>query len=247
MNDLASRLRHFDRSLAELRRLNALLAGVPDEMRALDDEHTAARTALETLTASAEAATVARLAADGAVADAQERLKKFQQQVARVRNQREYGAILSEIDQAKTQLRALEEAALGALERAEATARELETSRAGYAELAARYDAELARWENEKPAVAERARGLAAEVERLKSGLPKAVVTQFLRVTERSPGGAMAPIRRAERPGGPVIWHCAACNYQIRPQVALEIRTRGAIQQCDSCRRFLYAEGEGEG
>jgi len=245
MTDLVSRLRQFDRTLAELRRASTLLAGVPDSMRALHDEHTAARAALEALEAAAEAAALDRRTAEAAIADAQEKLKHFQQQVSRVRNQREYGAILSEIDQAKTQLRSLEEAALAALDKAETTVRELETRREGFAELATRYDAEMVAWEAEKPSVAAEVARLEAAANELRGGLPKPVVVQFVRIVERYSGVAMAEVKRAERPGQSAIWHCGVCNFQIRPQVALEIRLRGAIVQCDGCRRFLYSEPAG--
>jgi predicted nucleic acid-binding Zn-ribbon protein len=245
MNDLISRLRLLDRTLAELRSATSLLGGVPEEMRALHEEHVQARGEIAALEAAVEAAALQRRVAEGAVADAQEKLKKFQQQVSRVRNQREYGAILSEIDQAKTQLRTLEESALAALERIEGAGRELEERRQGFAELDARYQEGIARWEGEKPAVARRAAELERESAALKAELPRSVVAHFLRIVERVPGGAMAAIRRAERPGGQALWHCSACNYQIRPQVALEIRTKGSILQCDSCRRFLFSEGEG--
>jgi predicted nucleic acid-binding Zn-ribbon protein len=245
MTDLVSRLRQFDRTLAELRRASTLLAGVPDSMRALHDEHTAARAALEALEAAAEAAALDRRTAEAAIADAQEKLKHFQQQVSRVRNQREYGAILSEIDQAKTQLRSLEEAALAALDKAETTVRELETRREGFAELATRYDAEMVAWVAEKPSVAAEVARLEAAANELRGGLPKPVVVQFVRIVERYSGVAMAEVKRAERPGQSAIWHCGVCNFQIRPQVALEIRLRGAIVQCDGCRRFLYSEPAG--
>jgi predicted nucleic acid-binding Zn-ribbon protein len=214
-------------------------------MRALHEEHVQARTEIAALEAAAESAALQRRTAEGAVADAQEKLKMFQQQVSRVRNQREYGAILSEIDQAKTLLRSLEEGALAALERVEAAGRDLEVRRSTFTELDARYQEGIARWEAEKPTVARRAADLERESVALKSELPRPVVANFLRIVERLPGGAMAAIRRAERPGGQSLWHCAACNYQIRPQVALEIRTKGSILQCDSCRRFLFSEGEG--
>ncbi len=245
MNDLASRLRLFDRALAELRAASTLLAGVPESMRALHDEYSAERAALETLAEASREAAVARRDADGAVADAQEKLKKFQQQVSRVRNQREYGAILSEIDQAKSGLKTLDEAALAALERAESLARELDERRSAFADLEARYSAELARWEAEKPSVAAKVAGLERDLESLRGELPKPVIAQFLRIVERYHGVAMARLDRTERPGGGAIWHCGCCNYQIRPQVAVEIRTKGTIVQCDNCRRFLFAEGEG--
>jgi predicted nucleic acid-binding Zn-ribbon protein len=246
MSDLISRLRLLDRTLAELSAATALLGGVPEEMRALHDEHVAATAEIAALAANVEAAALARRTAEGAVADAQEKLKKYQQQVSQVRNQREYGAILSEIDQAKTSLRALEEGALAAIEEVESSSRELAERRETFGELDARYQEAIARWEKEKPAVAARAADLEREAAALRAELPRPVVAQFLRISDRLPGGAMAAIRLAERPGTQAaLWHCAACNSRVRPQVALEIRNRGTILQCDNCRRFLYAEDEG--
>ena len=62
------------------------------------------------------------------------------------------------------------------------------------------------------------------------------------RRSERFRGEAIAQMTSTERAGGTVLWHCASCNYQVRPQVALEIRVRGALVQCDGCRRYLVAD-----
>jgi predicted nucleic acid-binding Zn-ribbon protein len=67
------------------------------------------------------------------------------------------------------------------------------------------------------------------------------VVANYGRLAERYRGEALAPLARVERAGGSVIWACSACNFQVRPQVALEIRTHSAVTQCDGCRRYLYA------
>jgi predicted nucleic acid-binding Zn-ribbon protein len=243
MTDQLDHLRRFDRSMRELRRATELLNGLPEEMRSLHEEHSAAQRQLEALAAEGAAAQLDRRTAEGQVADAQERLKKFQQQVSRVRNQREYGALLTEIDAAKSALRGLEETTLAAIERAESAAAALVERRQGFEELATRYQAALAAWEAEKPAVAARVAELERETAELRAGLPQGVVAQFLRIVERF-GEGMAPIQATERPGGGVIWHCGACNYRIRPQVAVEIKTRGSLVQCDGCRRFLHAGEE---
>lgn len=242
MTEQLDRLRRFDRSLRELESAQALLEGLPDEMRSLHEEHSAAQAEIELLQSAGETAQLERRQAEAEVLDAQERLKKFQQQVSLVRNQREYGALLTEIDSAKNQLRGLEETTLAALERAEIAAAELADRRSGFEELSARYQAALAAWEAEKPTVAKKVTLLETETAELREGLPKGVVAQFLRMFDRYKGQAMAPITGAERPGGGVIWHCSACNYRIRPQVAVEINTNGSVVQCDGCRRFLYAE-----
>lgn len=239
---LAPRLAEYHRRARELAQESARLSGVPEEMRALHDEHTTARAALDELAVLAESALRERVAREGEVAEAQERLRKFQQQVSRVRNQREYGALLGEIDGAKSTLRALEDGVLDLLERAEAAKRELAARETAFGELAERYAAALAAWEAKKPAVAARVAELDSAVAALRNELPKGVVSQYGRLAERYHGEAIATLARTERAGGTVLWHCSACNYHVRPQAALEIRSRGMLAQCDGCRRFLVAD-----
>ena len=243
MTNSLEQLIDLSRSMKALATDTALLAGVPDDMRALHEEFLAARAAIERFVADVESAALDRRKAEGAIADAQEKLKHFQQQVGRVRNQREYGALLTEIDAAKQQSKELEEAALAALERADVVGKELDLRRALFAELEQRYNAALVQWEAEKPKVALRAAGHRADVERLQAGIPRPTLGHLQRIFERYRGEVLSVLRRVERPGGgPPIWHCSSCNYQIRPQVAVEIRGKGAIVQCEGCKRFLRPE-----
>jgi predicted nucleic acid-binding Zn-ribbon protein len=239
---LAPRLAELHARTRELVRERARLTGVPDEMRALHDEFTAARAAIDELADAADEARRLRIAREGEIVDAQERLRKFQQQVSRVRNQREYGALLAEIDGAKATLRGLDDSTIELLERAEASERELAERREQFGELAARHAAALAEWEARKPEVEARVGELERALGALRAELPKGVVQQYARLAERYQGEAIALLGRAERAGGAVIWHCSACNYHVRPQAALEIRSRGVLAQCDGCRRFLVAE-----
>ena len=242
MTDTISQLVQLSRSMQSLASARALLAGVPESMRALHEEFTAAKAELDGLEENATQAALDRRQAESAIADAQEKLKHFQQQVSKVRNQREYGALLTEIDTVKQQTKSLEDTALAALSRSEEIAQELEQRRAAFADLDARYQVELANWEAEKPVVAERAAVLKAEVAALEVGLPRPVLGHLRRIFERYKGETLAVVRRVERPGLQAIWHCSSCNYQIRPQVAVEIRARGSIVQCEGCKRFLRVE-----
>lgn len=242
MPNLASRLVVYHRLARALAVVNARLEGVPEEMRSLHDEYTAARAAIEELARGVDEAAHERRLREGAVSDAQEKLKKFQQQVSRVRKQNEYAALLSEIDQAKNALRGAEESALEAIERAERLARELDEQRSGIGSLEERYQAALADWEAKKPAVADEAKQLAADVAARRAELPPGIGAQYDRIAAKYRGDVLTSVRRAERPNGAVLWHCATCNYQLRSQLALEIRTRGAVVQCDGCKRFLLAE-----
>ena len=147
--------------------------------------------------------------------------------------------LLTEIDSAKSTLRDLEEGMLENLERAESTARALDEKRAEHAGLEERYQAALAEWEAKKPDVAAHVHELARESETLRTALPKNYVRQYERIAERYDGEALSELQGTERPGGGIIWHCGTCNYQLRPQIAVEIRNHGAVIQCEGCKRFL--------
>jgi predicted nucleic acid-binding Zn-ribbon protein len=244
MNQHLETIVELQRSLVELRDAERRLHGIPDWMRELHDEHVVRRGEIEALEANADAAAHDRRSAEAAVADAQEKLKKYQQQINRVSTQREYGALLQEIDTVKSQIAGFEEQAFSSLEQNEKTQRELAERREAFRDLDERYAAELARWESEKPQIQSQVAALAGAVADLRARLPKPLLGQFERILERHPGGALAPVRLIERPGkGPREWHCGACNYRVRPQVVVEIRNGEGLVQCDSCKRVLYLEG----
>jgi uncharacterized protein len=227
--------------LQELSAAQQQISGIPDWMRELHQEHAARLAEIDALEKSAEEARGERQSAEAAIADEQEKLKRYQQQIHQVSTQREYGALLSEIDTTKSKINTAEDQGLGAMERREKAESQLGEARQAFADLDARYQAELARWEGEKPAIAARITELTAAAEVLKGALPRGVVTRFERLRERYFGNAVATIMEVVRPGkGPRSWHCSACNYSVRPQVVVEVRTVGTLLECDSCRRILY-------
>jgi predicted nucleic acid-binding Zn-ribbon protein len=233
----------LEQALGELGDADRRLHGIPDWMRELHDEHADRRAELAALEQSTEETARERRVAEGAVQDAQEKLKKFQQQINRVSTQREYGALLQEIDTAKALIASSEERVFALLERGEQIQRELAEKRESFRTLDERYAGEMARWEGEKPAVARQVEELQGRIAVLRERLPRGALSEFERIRERHQGGALAPVRLLERPGkgpGQREWHCGACNYRVRPQSVVEIRNGGSLVQCDSCRRILY-------
>ncbi|HEY7216306.1 MAG TPA: hypothetical protein VIC28_16910 [Thermoanaerobaculia bacterium] len=243
MNQNLQNVLELQDALTRLREAEGRLQGIPDWMRELHDEHETRKSEIQALEETAEEASRQRRAAESAVQDAQEKLKKYQQQINRVSTQREYGALLQEIDTVKGQISGQEEQAFSSLERYEQAQKDLAALRESFREVEERYAAEMARWESEKPEIARQAEDLRGRIADLKQRLPRNLVSQFERILERYPAGAVAPVRPIERPGrGQREWHCAECNYRVRPQVVVEIRNGSALVQCDSCKRILYLE-----
>jgi uncharacterized protein len=232
-------------ALSQLREAETRLNSIPDWMRELHDEHSSTKAEIDAIQETVETAARERRAAEAAASDAQEKLKKYQQQINRVSTQREYGALLQEIDTVKTQISSSEEQALSSLDRHEKAQKELEERTESFQDLDRRYAAELARWESEKPGMAKQVAELKTRIAGLRGKLSRPVVGQFDRILERHPSGALAAIRLIERPGkGQKEWACTACNYRVRPQSVVEIRNGNSLVQCDSCKRILYVEAE---
>jgi len=226
-------------ALDALRRAEKQLSGVPEWMEELHTQHSARLAEISAVGEAAETAAHDRRRAEAAIQDASEKLKHYQQQISLVRTQREYSALLQEIDTVKGSIKGLEEQALAGMEGYEQAQKKLTEERAAFADLDARYQQALSQWQSERPGVEQQAQTLRAEVAQLRAELPRPTLTNFERVYERRNGDAVAPLKKSTAPGGP-IYHCGGCNYRVRLQVVGEIKNKGSLVQCDGCRRFLY-------
>jgi len=247
MNQNLQNVLELQDALTSLREAEQRLHGIPEWMTELHQEHTARKAEIDRLEETAAEAARQRRAAESAVQDAQEKLKKYQQQINKVSTQREYGALLQEIDTVKGTIATSEGTAFTALDQQEKADKELETLRESFRDLQERYAAEMTRWEAEKPGVARQVEQLKGRIAEIKQRLSRQVTSQFERILDRYPGGATAPVRPIERPGQKQReWHCSACNYRVRPQVVVEIRNGDSLVQCDSCKRILFFPPEEE-
>ncbi len=222
------------------RRLNT----IPEWMRELHEEHSGRKAEIDAVEAEGAAAEQVRRESEAALADAEEQQKRYQEQLGKVSTQREYGALLKEIDTTKQLIAKNEQAAIEAAEQKDQADAKLGELREAFRDLDERYSVELEKWESEKPAVADEAKHLTARIEELRAAVPRNDLVLFDRLVERSGGAALARIQTIKAAKGNAMWHCEACSYNVRPQVVVEIRDRGSLNQCDSCKRILYWEDE---
>ena len=242
MAEQLSTIVELQAALDELRSAEELLDGIPDWMQELHDEHSERKATIDALAVEVEEAAQAHRTAEAEINDLREKVKHFQEQIGMVRNQREYGALLQEIDGAKQQIGAFEEQAITALETQEEASGRLEEEQESFKDLDSRYGVELEKWEAQKPDVAKKAEVLRSRIEVLRERIPPQILTHFERVMDYRDGQGLAAVQEVVRGKGPKIWHCGACNYRVRPQAVVAIQTQGSIEMCDSCKRILYIE-----
>lgn len=229
-------LQQVMRDLADARRS---LEEVPEDMAELHEEHGRLSSEIERLEQESSEAESSRRKAEAEAEDQQGKVEHFQEQVNRVTTQKEYGALLSEIDGARERKRAAEEEALEALERHETLQGELETLKGSFTEIDERYRDGIAAWEEEKPAIRERIANLETRAEILREQLAPPVLARFDRLFERHHGDPLAAIEKMERPGS-TFYRCSVCNYQVRPQVVVELRSHGQLTTCECGRQRIF-------
>jgi predicted nucleic acid-binding Zn-ribbon protein len=228
------RLQHLETTADEARRR---IADHPARLQTLDARLQAARDGLAGVKAKLAAATDKRRLEEKEVAAVQTRLAKYKDQLLEVKTNREYTAMLHEIETAQNDIRTREDRILetmlesdelsAAVRKGEA---ELKVAEKEIAAERAALDAEKAALQTEIDRTVSERRGVVAEIDR-------AVLGTFEQVARSRKGVAVAEAKNGL---------CTICHVRLRPQVFNEIRRNAAIIQCESCQRFLYFAGENE-
>jgi len=228
------RLQQLETAADEVRRK---IADHPVRTQALDVRLHTAREVLASGKARLTAAADRRRVEEKEVAGIQTRLAKYKDQLLEVKTNREYAAMLHEIDAAQNDIRTREDRILEIMMESDELTAEIK-----------KHEAELK--VAEKEAAAERAAldaeiaGLQAEVDKttserqhLVAAIDRGVLGIFETTAKGRKGVAVAEARDGL---------CTICHVRLRPQVFNEVRKNESIIQCDSCRRILYFVGASE-
>lgn len=208
---------------------------LPPELAEVDREYQEKIATIEELKAAIADADRSRRSAEGKLAELTDRQKKYQAQLMAVKNSREYGAMLNEIDQVKRELREVEDEIVGYMETIETARADLAARQEKLPEETREHEERLSGWR-------EAQRGIDAEIEAAKVGIteiekhftPKRL-GEFYRLCERKGGHAVV---RAV--GG----SCSACHVRLRPALYQALRHSGEVVTCDSCKRILYYQDD---
>ena len=228
------RLQQLETAADEARRK---IADHPARTQALDARLEAARDTVGGIKARMAAAADKRRAEEKEVAGVQTRLAKYKDQLLEVKTNREYTAMLHEIEAAQNDIRTREDRILEIMMEADelnaaskTSEAELKAAEKDVAAERALLDTEMARMQSEiERTTAERGK-LVADIDRH-------VLSIFETTAKGRKGVAVAEAKDGL---------CTICHVRLRPQVFNEVRKNESIIQCDSCRRILYFVGTTE-
>jgi hypothetical protein len=228
--------------LAELQRLDDRLRALQDEqhnlpqqLRSYELACTEARQELARLRADIEQTERQRRTLERELDSLQVRLEKTQHKLREVKTNKEYSAVLAEIDTGKQHIAALEDQILDLMEVTEQgrQAYRLQEQRVQEAVQA------LAEQEKHiKQTHAELARQIAAgegERQRLLVDLDANLYTTYQRLAAQRNGQAVVVVQNAT---------CEGCHLKIQPQLVSEVRQQAKLITCPHCQRILLWPAE---
>jgi uncharacterized protein len=206
------------------------IADHPNLVTGLDTRLAAATTALDAAKAAAADNQAGRRAVEKDLAVITGRLSKFKDQLMEVKTNKEYTAMLKEIEAAQTELRRLEDQLLERMLEADDLAARQKDAESKLAADKIVIAGERAKLEEETARLQRALDEALAARETVVAGISAAVLSTYDTVRAKR-GVAVAEVK-----GG----YCSACHVRLRPQVANELRRQELLFQCESCQRFLH-------
>jgi len=213
------------------------IADHPARSQALDTRLQGARDGLADIKARLATAAEKRRAEEKEVAGVQTRLAKYKDQLLEVKTNREYTAMLHEIETAQNDIRTREDRILEIMLESDELNAGVKKSEGELKAAEKEIAAERAVLETEQAGLQAEIDRTTAEREKLVADIDRHVLAIFETTAKGRKGVAVAEAKDGL---------CTICHVRLRPQVFNEVRKNESIIQCDSCRRILYFAGSTE-
>jgi uncharacterized protein len=157
---------------------------------------------------------------------------KGESRLYEVKTNKEYSAVLVEIEDIKQEKSRTEEEILALMELQERLGADIRDAESRHKTREEQGRQDQAAAGQRLAAVEGDLADVRGERERLARDLPKGLLGDYERVLKARAGLAIAPVTAAGV--------CGGCRVAIRPQAIQEVRTLAVLTHCESCGRFLY-------
>ena len=212
--------------------LEADAARLPKEIAAIHAAVEDAQKQVEQTRARLDAARKAQRAKEKDLEVVQAKRSKTEGRLYEVKTNKEYSAVLIEIEEIKQEKARMEEEVLVLMESQERLTGDIR-------EAEARFKQREAEGRSQEAAAREQLRGVEADLagarterKELAGRLPGPILADYDRILRARGGVALAPVVKPN--------FCGACRVTITPQRLQELRAQTSAIPCESCGRYLY-------
>jgi hypothetical protein len=232
MNPDLEKLVRLHHAETALKRIEAELNEIPHRRREIEERLGRDRAHLDAARAALEASQKARKQNEAAVQDLETKRSKYKGQLMEVKTNKEYTAVLHEIEGVERDIKAREDVILEEMEKAEGLAAAVRSEEADFKAV----EAEAKQAQAELDTAAARFQASAGELrgerDAVAASLPEAARDLYARVAKQRGSGV------AEARDG----MCQACHVRMRVQIWVEVKKNEQIFQCESCSRIYHYE-----
>jgi predicted nucleic acid-binding Zn-ribbon protein len=233
MNPDLERLIRLQRAETELRRVEADLAEAPRQRAELDAALAAGRARLDAARQELSGGQKARRHHEADLQDLEAKRSRLKGQLMDVKTNKEYTAMLHEIEAVERDIRAREDQVLAEMERGESLAVEVKREEDAYKQAEERHRADVRALDERARVMDEQARRLTGERDAIASTVPPGALDLFHRVARSRGGVAVAQAQEGM---------CQVCHVKLRLQFYADLKRNEEIVQCPACNRILYYE-----
>ncbi|MBC7360069.1 MAG: hypothetical protein H5U10_16180 [Desulfacinum sp.] len=206
----------------------------PAKLAALDKEFSVVESEYLLKKADYEHAVQLHRSLEREIADLEARIRKSRQKEREVKNNREYQALLKEIEDLKEEISSREDHALELMEKIEAARGEVEAMKREVASFKEKIEAQKARLQDESERVSEKIERLNALQAEIRNKMDPSLLKKWEFLVSRQKGVAVAPVENGV---------CQICHLNLPPQRFIELQRDEDILTCPHCHRFLYWPG----
>lgn len=171
------------------------------------------------------------------VKDIKVQIGKYKRQTNDVKTNKEYTALLKEIEESERKVDGLEEAFISEMLLEDDIQKEIRAASLKFAEAQEKLTREKERIFQKKREMEDKAALLAGQKENLLPQLPREQVSLYLRIYQNKGGMALSPVTDD---------FCSMCHMRVRPQVLNELKEAKKLILCENCGRVLYYKAKPE-
>lgn len=229
-------LKEYQDVLIRIAELDRLLSNIPPEIENMEVEWKAAQKRIEELSTKKEELDSRQKEQQSALTEAKDKESKFEKDLHDVTNNKEYHAVLKEIDMAKKLVNSVQDDISSRNKELDEIKAKIEENTNLESELKTSYDAAMAN-HNDSLAEYKTERDQKLKIrDSLAGKVPERLMRQFERIASRRNGIGLSDCIGAI---------CRACNVRVRQNIVDELRKYQRIITCESCKRILYfADGD---
>ena len=165
----------------------------------------------------------------------QEGIRKSDQKLMSIKSNKEYQAVLTEIEDLKRQIGKLEDQMLKLLYDLEAQEKQVAEDRKGWEAERAALVAEKEDLEDQQRQEEEQLAALKEDWGKIAADAPRPLLDQYLEVRSRVAGGKVVASVRD--------YVCQGCFMNIPAQMYNELHTTNILRFCPFCNRIVYVNG----